>query len=198
MIVRKGCCSGRRVNGFRSFGAAITDFDTFIKGVVGAATDMNQQMLVISEYLCGRGDVGRGEVRAALYDLWSWYTPMVQVLNEMDMPDVRDAFMQAAGVIYSAKAVHRSASCAGSATTGSSIGSSTGMSVEDMITKGESLTKSVIDLFDGDKAEQPVTNTPPGTTGTTPPAAKKATNWMTFVAIGAAGLAAAMLLPKKK
>lgn len=189
MIVRKQCCTGKRVNGFRSFGAAINDFDTFIKGVVGAGYNQDKMMLVVSEWLCG------DSTRQNNYR--PWFDSMEAVLDEMgaEAQLTLAMFTVVAKMLVRTSTRHPASSCMG--VTG---GTSGGMSVEDMITKGESLTKSVIDLFDGDKGEQPVTNTPPGTT---PPGGKQdtkkpATSWMTFVAIGAAGLAAVMLLPKKK
>lgn len=189
MIIRKGCCNGKRMNGFRSFGAAINDFDSFIAGVMGAGTDPNRMLLVVSEWLCG-------DYYARLFGFSEWFTPMVQVLTDSDAPAVKTTFIAATMQLVNGQSVHKDASCAGS---GSTTGSSSGMSVEDIIKLGEKGTKDIIDLLDGDGNKTPPTNTPPGTsTGSGTPAPKKATNWMTFVALGAAGLAAVMLLPKKK
>lgn len=186
MIVGKksGCCGG---SALRGFGATfLSTWDELYKAAAGVLT-FDDALLVWSEWICGdparRYDLPQSLLEAlAAAGLGQQGSLMVSAWSYLSRPEA-----------IRGNVMHGAASCA----KGGGDGGFTVNTILDLGKKVVDTVKPIVDKETGNTTP----GTTPGTTGTKPPAGSSASpfsNPTLLIGLGAAGVAAFLLLSPKK
>jgi len=194
MIIKKryGCCSGKRLNGF---GAAITDFDTLYVAAAGART-LQDMALVISEWLCGNmPSTWYSAVANGMAGMPSTIYTLGVALRDGDMALQSALVFSAWSLLSNNRTIASSASCY-TAQVGSTPISTGNATIDQILAIG----KTTVAVAASATGTNTGSNKPPEgvTAGGVKPTPKTTLNIPMLVGLGAAGVAAYLLLGKKK